>query len=218
MIFKASRIILFLIILGFTIYKIKKSKKWLYFVICFICSIVISLITVFPIENLFIDFQTPESVFAYYHAGKIIDVEYGNQTCMIVGSKLDNTDAQLLIPKTEKGYKIPNSYAKKFVSRKFDSNGAYVVYNLKDTTDYYLFSTIVTDHENITITDSNKKQIDTIITEIPNSDYKIIYICSFIDNYTDNYSITINGKTITLEPTKKAVIATSNTELNPNSD
>ena len=50
--------------------------------------------------------------------GKIDDIVYGKQSCMIIYSDYNKTISHLIIPKSETGYKIP-SY---FYSKKFSTN------------------------------------------------------------------------------------------------
>ena len=220
MIFKASRSILFLIVLVFSLYKSKRNKKWVSFLFCFFCTIIVALSSIWPVENLFVDFKTPEKALTYYAAGEFIngeitDIEDGEQTCMVLYEESPNSYKQFIFPKTEKGYKLPYFYGEKIVVQRTDGKGFYTVHNYEGSNDYYLFAAFTTNEESIIITDSCGKQIDPIVKEIPRSDLKSVLVLSIIDEFTDDYAITINEKTIKLNPNEEAIISEPNTELKP---
>ena len=205
MFFELSRILLLVLLIGIVLLATKGMKKWVPLLLCLLCIGIISLSSVWPPENLFIDFKTPEKALAYYAAGEfingeIMDIEEGEQTCMLFYEESPNNYKQVIFPKTEAGYKLPCFYGEKTVAKKIDGSGFYKIHNYKGSDDYYLFAAFTTNKENITVTDSCGKQIDVIIKKNSKSENKTVFILSYIDEYTDDYSVTINDKTIKMNP------------------
>ena len=95
MLFNLLRIVLWLIISSFVVLKIRKTKivrkKLVSFLIVVLCLGLISVSGMFPIENLFINFKSPESVFNYTNSGKVNDVLYGKESCMAIYSNWNST-------------------------------------------------------------------------------------------------------------------------------
>ena len=71
---------------------------------------VISLSAMFPVENLFVNFESPERVFHYTNFGEIDEIIYGHDSCLVVYAKENSTCSHYIIPRTAKGYKIPNFF------------------------------------------------------------------------------------------------------------
>ena len=93
----------------------------------------------FPIENLFIAFKSPESLFNYAGTGKIDNIISGKDSCMIIYSRGNSSGGHYIIPKIKNGYKIPDYFTTKKISDKFDESGIFKVYNVKGSQDYYVF-------------------------------------------------------------------------------
>lgn len=150
----------------------------------------------FPLENLIINFKSPESVFNYTRTGKIDDIVYGEESCMVIYSKGNNTGGHFIIPKTEKGYKIPSYFSIKKVSDKFDRDGDFDIYNVKKTNDYYVFGTMLSKDNEIIILDSNNNEVRKIVIEMGSSDVKTVLLYTFIEDFTNEYYILVNGDKI----------------------
>ena len=69
MLFTVIRVVLGLVISVFVVFKIRNSKivrkKLITILTIILCMILLFVSAVFPIENLFINFKSPESVFNY---------------------------------------------------------------------------------------------------------------------------------------------------------
>lgn len=106
MLLDTIRMILWIVISAIIIIKIKKSKivrkKLISSVAVILCLVVISVSGMFPLENLIINFKSPESVFNYTRTGKIDDIVYGEESCMVIYSKGNNTGGHFIIPKNRK--------------------------------------------------------------------------------------------------------------------
>ena len=83
-------------------------KKLASFLAVVLFAAVISLSAMFPVENLFVNFESPERVFHYTTSGEIDEIIYGQDSCLVVYAKENNTCGHYMIPRMAKGYKIPN--------------------------------------------------------------------------------------------------------------
>lgn len=202
MLFNLLRIVLWLIVSSFIVLKIRTTKivrkKLVSLLIVVLCLGLISVSGMFPIENLFINFKSPESVFNYTNFGKVNDVLYGKESCMAIYSNWNSTGGHYIIPKTEKGYKIPNYFAIKKVSHKFDRNGNFDVYNVLGTQDYYVIGTILSNKSEQTIVDSHNESVKNIVIKMGNTETKTVIIYSYVENFTNDYYLLINGTKTTI--------------------
>lgn len=195
------RIIIGLIIGSILFFILKKSKIKKNF-LCFFLSFFIALISSYilyciPIENLFVDFSSPEKAFNYLYSGNIKKTIDGESSTMILYTK-NNVHSQAIIPKNNNNWKLDifqlnNSIAAKTVNRHIIN-----IYNARNTDDYYI--TIwdsFTDHS-INVTDNENSKFQYIIEENrATADKNIIYY-AYIKGIEKNYSITIDGEKISL--------------------
>lgn len=122
-------------------FRVKNERRFR--MICFFISLVLSSVSsMFPVENLFISFSSPESAFSYTQIGKINQIVDGQESCLIVYTKENGAVSHCIFPLTDKGYKIPNLFAVSRVSHVLNKEGAFTLYRLKNTDDYYSFCSI----------------------------------------------------------------------------
>lgn len=192
------RLVLLLIVASFIILKIKNSKivrKKLITVLSIIfCFMSISVMSALPVENLFIDFKTPEDVFSYSYSYQIDEIIDGQESCMLKYQEKKSKYGYCFIPKTNKGYKIPHYLQEKKVSEKLDSNGYFEVYNVKETNDYYISATVILKEgkNGIEIYNGKNEKIESKI--IMQEGYAFVY--SFLPEYPKNYYMLINGRKV----------------------
>ena len=186
------------VILFFSLIKKSKMvrKKFLTALTLTLCMILSAISSLFPVENLFFDFHSPGRVLNYYQKGKVEDVLNGNDSSMIIYSERNSLASHFIVPKSEKGYKIPSLFSVKKVSHKFDKDGQFEVYNVMGTNDYYVVGTIILEESEINIIDSNSQLIKNIIIEMGNADTKTVVLFSFVENFTSEYYLLINGEKI----------------------
>ena len=146
MLFNVIRIVIWLVISVFTVTIIRKSKivrkKFIAILTIFLCMLLVSVSAMFPVENLFINFKSPERVFHYAESGNIDEIIYGKDSCMVIYSKANSTVGTYIIPKVAKGYNIPSYFATENVFHQFDEKGIFDVYHVKGTHDCYIFATV----------------------------------------------------------------------------
>lgn len=204
MLFNLSRIVLWLIVSSFVVFKIKATKivrkKLVSLLIVVLCLVLVSISGMYPIENLFVSFKSPESVFKYTSFGEVNDVLCGKDSCMVICSNQNSSGGHYIIPKTEKGYKIPNYFTTKKVLNKFDRNGNFDVYHVLGTQDYYVVGTILSNMSEQNIVDSRNHPVTHIIIDMGNTETKTVVIYSYVENFNNDYYLLINGsKTIIAE-------------------
>ena len=120
---------------------------------------------------------------------------------MVIYSKDKDTSAYAIIPKSGAGYKLSSPFSEKTILSEFvkgDSiiGGDFTVYNVLDTNDYYLFGSILLDADEINIVDSNKEELGNIISDFSGTKYVLIY--GFVDDFTGEYIILVNGEKISI--------------------
>ena len=133
-------VVLFVLIFVFFVLRktnIIKNKRiaTLIYAACLIFGIILS---VLPIENLFITFKTPQDVFWYKCVGEIEGIIQGEDSCIIFYSKGKSSYSHEIMLKSEKGYKLPSLLFTNTVSKSHDENGIIEIYNVSNTNDYYI--------------------------------------------------------------------------------
>ena len=98
----------------------------------------ISLTAVFPVENLFVHFETPESAFRYTSSGTIVNTIPGRDSCLVVYSTGESTYHETIFPITELGYQLPNFYGVKTVSSGTSEHGSFDVLQYSGSNDRYV--------------------------------------------------------------------------------
>lgn len=191
MLFSIIRIVLFLIYIIFILKNniIKPISKKRILIIS-----VLFLVTIFlvPVENLFVDFKTPESVFNYKHIGRIEKIIHGNESCMVYYSKGKASYSYIFIEKNGENYKIANTFNNKKISKKIDENGVFEIYNVTGTNDYYVLGTINPHAMKIEIYNEADKRIETSIERIEQTSF----VCFFLDDLSKKDYLFVDGEKI----------------------
>lgn len=204
--FTTLRVILWLIILGVVILKIQSMRIYRKKLVCafavFISTILLYVSGMFPIENVFINFKAPESVFKYTCSGEIEDIVTGEESCMVIYSTDDDALSWCIIPKTKDGYKIPGYFRLRRVFHKFDESGSFDVYSLAGINDCYIIGNTRVKRDNIEIVDSNDASMEKIIREWV-GEVKLVTLYGFIKDYTEDYFLTVNGEKIEINEKDK---------------
>lgn len=198
MLFNGLRILSLLIVTIIIVIIIKKSnilhKKAMLILAFTSCFIINGLLGMFPIENLFVNFEQPEKVFNYTCSGEINDIVYAEKSCMIFYTDRNGSFTYTIIPKTKTGYKIPNYFSTKKVIKKSSEYGNYSVLNVSGISDYYIWGRIITKESNPVVVDKDNKLVKNMIVDNNDSTVKVIFIYDFLNNYTDEYSISIRNQ------------------------
>lgn len=203
MMFRLIRYCLLLILLACSVWGIlrgKAKRKKLAIVSAAIISVmVVSLSSVFPIENLFVSFNDPESLFQYFNGSQVQSVLDGNDSCMVIYRKGGNNGGFVLFPKSKKGYKIPTPFLTEKVLDRLDGNGVVEVYHVKGCADYYLFVSIPANGEidDVFFFDESKDRDRTINYKLErNSGF--LYIYASFNKSPLGYSMFIADRSIVI--------------------
>lgn len=203
MIFRLIRYCLLLILLVSSVWGILrrpvKRKKLAIVLAAAISVIIVSLSSVFPVENLFVRFQDPESAFHYVNGNPVRRTLDGNSSCMVIYRTGKNSGSFLLIPKSEQGYTLPTPFFSKKVLDRLDENGAVEVYQVKGCADYYLFASIPTseDIDEIEFFSESGVKDATISYELEKSS-GFLYVYAYFNKSPLGYSLLVAEKTIVI--------------------
>lgn len=200
MLFKFTREFLWLVTSAFAVFKIRKTKivrkKLASVLACVLSLILVTVSSMYPVENLFVRFKSPESVFNYANFGKIKDVVYGKESCMIIFTNRDGVGQHYIMPKVENGYKIPNQFASKKIFNRFDSSGNFDVYHVSGTQDYYIVGKTLSNSAEQKIVDCYNRPVKNISYSMGKTETKKVVVYSYIENFNNDYSLVINGEKI----------------------
>ncbi len=197
MLFNLSRIVLWIVVSLLIVFKIRSSKivrkKGIAFLSVILCFVLISISWMYPIENFFVRFQSAEDVFHYAYFGEIEDVLDGKASCIVIYSDHNQGNGHYIIPKTEEGYEIPNSFTAKKISDEFDRNGSFEVYQVAGTQDYYVVGTVLSNASSFNITDSRGQNVSAIVTDMGGTGTKTILLYAYVENFASDYVLYMNG-------------------------
>lgn len=190
------RIMIFLIVWLLAVCIIKKTKlrnvRKIYFISAVICLVLSSVACYIPVENAFTSFETAEQVFDYTNWEESQLVLEGENSCMVVYESAPSTSSFSFVGKDEDGYKILPQHLSKMISRKSDENGVVLVYNVKDSNDYYIIATVGV-HENVQV-ECESGELESSIMTISNTGIYYIYV----SDLQESTHLIVDGKTISI--------------------
>lgn len=136
-------------------------------------GLLLSFTMMFPVENLFFSFDTPEDVFHYTNTGDIYGRVDGESSSMILYATSSNTISEYIVPKIDAGYVIPTYLSNKTVWDSFSAHGIVQVYWQKGTQDHYVMVFLGADAADwqIQLFDATGNPIDTHIVRAPHSGF-----------------------------------------------
>ena len=157
-----------LLVLGTAVLVIKiralniRKKKTLMIISVFAWIMLISVSAMFPIENEFITFNTPEEAFRYAENKEIEMKLQGERSCLIMYRENYNTSSFYFIPMVGDGYKLPTVLTKKRIQNTQDIKDITCfidIYRIRNTSDHYILAHIATEEvmDDIYIYDSQGK-------------------------------------------------------------
>lgn len=177
MLFMSLRIFAWVALAIPCIFAIRRSravrKRTLMIASVVLLILLMSLTAMFPVENLFLHFDTPEDVFRYTNTGDIYGRIDGDSSSMILYAKKPNVIGEYIVPKSDTGYVIPTYLSSKTVWDSMDSNGVVQVYWQKGTQDHYVMVFLGADAADwqIQLFDATGNPVDTHIVRAPHSGF-----------------------------------------------
>lgn len=165
---------------------IKHKKRATVILVISVC-IVASLSSLLPVENLFVSFSTPQTVFAYSQSGHIEDIIEGNDSCMVVSSSASNSFSATIFPKSETGYKIGTYFASEPILSEYKDGNRIELVRCRGTEDYYTTVFGIAANNSINISDNCGSDFRNIIFDNAGAEHKIFFAYSAIDHLGDGY-------------------------------
>lgn len=150
-----------------------------------------------PIENLFVNFTSPEKAFHYLYSGDVIETIDGNSSTMIL-YKNNDVHSQTIIPKKNNGWKLDVFQFNVSILSKTIDRHIINVYKARDTDDYYVTVWDTFTNDIVNVSDSKGSNFQYIEEENKATLDKNVTYFAYVKDLDDNYSIIINGKSISL--------------------
>ena len=177
--------------------KLSKWYKLFNIAVIIIVSFGFSAAISWPIENLFVSFDSPEAAYRYLKDDSIIQVVDGKDTTLVVA------EGSQIIPKADETdgnagrWKLPVPNATTF-RYKDAGNGILVfLYHYKDTSEYYL-DICTWSTEPIQVSDSLASEFSFTEKMIPLTDQKSVECFAYIPDPPKDYWVKVNDQTIDL--------------------
>ena len=150
-----------------------------------------SIISIFPVENAFIRFDTPEQAFSYVETGKFDYVVEGESSSMVVYKKDGNTYSHTFLLKDEKGYMLTSFYGYTNVCMMHNNNGILNVYKVNSIEDYYVTGFLFSDTNDIELkSDTRDVEYDIRYNENNN------FFSAYIKEYADDIYLVCDGEKV----------------------
>lgn len=190
-----------LISCGIFIQKNKSTHKRLLSLIAIgVSMFLIIVLSIFPVENLLIRFDSPVAAYKYYYTFEKNEVELileGRHCDFVVGSDKDNTIRYLPIPKNAEKYKIGTGSDIKRVAHSFSNGVSISVFRYKNSEDYFI-SILNTQGEKVEVSDKNGSQFYSVERENESLKKTLVTYYAYIPEYNSDYQVIVNGTPIFL--------------------
>lgn len=204
MMYGIVRIIITLLFLGCAVILVKKykapKKRSVYILLAVAAVLFDFALGMLPFENLFLTFDSPKAAYQYYH-GRQSDIALiveGNDCDLIVACQ-NNTKQLSVVPKTDSGWKIGVGMNYRMIAQKMVDGIVVQIDQYKNTNDYFI-SVFHVNGAELEISDSCNTEFQILRNH--NEYLKKSYISYYghLEEFNSQYSITVNGCKIVLEP------------------
>jgi hypothetical protein len=151
---------------------------------------------VYPVENIFVTFDSSEDAARYASRGTLVDVIHGENSCLAFSSVREGENQATYVRKTEKGYKLCGVLSVKNISQIKNDKIILNVYNVRNTSDYYISLDIMfIGNKEVKIYNHSGEQIECEIKVIEAVPFSWVYI----NDFSDDYYIVLNGERMEFE-------------------
>jgi hypothetical protein len=148
----------------------------------------------FPFENAFIRFDTPEQAFSYATTGKFDYVIEGENSSMVVYKEDSNTYSHIFLLKDEKGYMLNSFYGYTIIDRTLDGRYALDVFKVNNTEDYYIIGVLTPDTTDIEFKSDTR---DVIYNAFYNEKSRLF--TAYVKEYADDIYLVCDGEKVELQ-------------------
>lgn len=146
--------------------------------------------------SILITFDNVQDVISYACPGNAEYILNGDNSCLVIYSKGNNTYSRFTLKKENDGYKIANFNSLKSISKNFSKEGYFEVCKFKNSDDYYVFFSInaTENPQDIKLLNEDRKEKSVNIIRINESYFYYFYI----NESPEKYCISINGESATI--------------------
>lgn len=201
--FNICRLIIFLVPIFFLLArrrKLAKTGKKINAMAIIVCVLLWLSSTFIPVENLFIDFPSPEAVFNYCRIGNIINVIPGQESSMVIYSDGNSNDMNpYFVARSGDKYKINLASSSYAIYHGFNDENFIIIYRYPNSQDNFIYITYLTNDKERTISDEIGTEFNKVIVKIPYQKYSSYYYFGYVHDlkagyclYVDNSKIVIN--------------------------
>lgn len=151
----------------------------------------------FPIENLFITFQTVDEAVNYQSGDSVVAVAEGQQSCCAIVLENGTTSSytHLIIPKKESGYKLPGFSRTHMEKKSEKTDPAYtMVFRASGADDYYILVNLFWNDSVESVTDSLGYPVQIVHSQVEGYESHSYTLLSYSDSYPEDYHLWINGE------------------------
>lgn len=174
--------------------KLKRKRGWIASAV--VIFLVITSVTVFfPVENLFVNFKSPESAYKYCTGKSNINLVVEGNTCDLVVSQKDHSYSNLIVPKTEDGWKVGVHTDTRIRSKSISDDINMIVYRYRFTNEYFLLI-IDTDGGELIVSDDYNTEFHSYESTVKTNNKRYITCGAYIPNFNSEYSVIVNGERI----------------------
>lgn len=171
------------------------KKKVLLILSCAISALAVYLLFLYPFENLFYQWDSPEELFHYLSWKNIEEVVYGEKSCMVVYQDSKSSHSQIIFPKLDGKYGIPSGSFSENIATTFVEGGTIMVDQAKGTEDHYIVGTLSADvGDSRSISDNKGSRFTTKTVDTGIGQYKMITFWAYIPQFDEDYAITTCGQ------------------------
>ena len=177
------------------IIKKKKPKNEKYFEAGTAIAAIIffTVLSLFPLENAFYTFSSPEAAYRYIHFGKNDLTVSGKTTDFLVSDK-DGTAKAEILQKTKSGWKLPRKTNAVIGNVTVHKNISVYTWHYKTSDDYFVvISSLDTEEQELTIKDTLNSEVLSTTTESPTAKDGLITYYLTVNKPDLKYRLTVNG-------------------------
>ncbi|MDD7647236.1 MAG: hypothetical protein PUJ35_08340 [Ruminococcus bromii] len=159
--------------------------------------VLITLSFYFPIENLFITFQTVDEAVNYQSGDSVVAVAEGQQSCcaIVLENGTASSYTHLIIPRNEDGYKLPGFSRIDMEEKSEKTDPVYaMIYHASGSDDYYILVNLFWDDQVESVTDSLGYPVQMVHPQIKGYESHTYTLLSYSNGYPEDYHLWINGE------------------------
>lgn len=174
-----------------------RVKRYLYPVCLLVAAVLTTFFYFLPVENGFVDFASPEQVFAYSMSGEIQAVAEGEASALLL-YRNQGANGVAFARKGERGWKIGTYFSYQEVASRTVDKRIVTLYRWKGTQDYYAVLWEPTANAAVHVTDSKGTTFQLIQEPAAQGTSSITYY-GFVGELSQDYFLLVDGKKIAVE-------------------